>query len=87
MNDTPLNAALALVAFGPARGNARPQDWINVASPMCKYCRECEDVNFAAARIIADYVTALESVCDYEQLTRAQSALANDRTERPEAAT
>lgn len=75
--ETPLSAALALVAFGPARASDRPQDWVHVASPMCKYCREHEDVNLAAARIIADYVTALESVCESEQLARAQSALAN----------
>ena len=55
-----LDAALALVDFGPCRGAERPQDWINVASPMCAHCEEAEDVNLAAARIIAaEYRKAL----------------------------
>jgi hypothetical protein len=59
MSDTPrtdysaLDAALALVDFGPCQGSERPQDWVNVAGPMCAYCEGLEDVNFAAARIIA----------------------------------
>jgi len=48
-----MDAALALVDFGPCRGAERPQDWINVAGPMCAYCEDMEDVNLAAARIIA----------------------------------
>ena len=48
-----LDAALALVDFGPCRGAERPQDWINVAGPMCAHCEGVEDVNLAAARIIA----------------------------------
>ena len=55
-----LDAALALVDFGPCRGAERPQDWINVASPMCAHCEGAEDVNLAAARIIAaEYRKAL----------------------------
>jgi hypothetical protein len=55
-----LDAALALVDFGPCRGAERPQDWINVASPMCAHCDGVEDVNLAAARIIAaEYRKAL----------------------------
>jgi hypothetical protein len=49
-----LEAALALVDFGPCRGAKRPQDWVNVASPMCEHCIGEEDVNLAAARIIAE---------------------------------
>ena len=48
-----LQNALALVDFGPCRDAARPQDWINVAGPMCAHCVGTEDVNLAAARIIA----------------------------------
>ena len=48
-----LDAALALVDFGPCRSGARPQDWLDVAGPMCAHCEELEDVNLAAARIIA----------------------------------
>ena len=47
-----LEAALALVDFGPCR-DGDPADWINVASPMCAHCIGSEDVNLAAARIIA----------------------------------
>jgi hypothetical protein len=55
-----LDAALALVDFGPCRGAERPQDWINVAGPMCAHCDGVEDVNLAAARIIAaEYRKAL----------------------------
>jgi hypothetical protein len=59
MSDTPrtdcsaLDAALALVDFGPCQRSERPQDWVKVARPMCAHCEELEDVNFAAARIIA----------------------------------
>jgi hypothetical protein len=49
-----LDDALALVDFGPCKTADRPQDWINVAGPMCKHCEGVEDVNLAAARIIAD---------------------------------
>jgi hypothetical protein len=55
-----LDGALALVDFGPCRGAERPQDWINVAGPMCAHCEGVEDVNLAAARIIAaEYRKAL----------------------------
>ena len=60
-----LDAALALVDFGPCRGAERPQDWINVASPMCALCEGLEDVNLAAARIIAaEYRHVLEILKD-----------------------
>lgn len=60
-----LDAALALVDFGPCRGAERPQDWINVASPMCGLCEGREDVNLAAARIIAaEYRHVLEILKD-----------------------
>jgi hypothetical protein len=51
--------ALALVEFGPCRDAARPQDWMSVAAPMCAHCQGSEDVNFAAARIIAVEYKAL----------------------------
>ena len=38
-NERQLADALALVDFGPCREADRPQDWINVAAPMCAYCR------------------------------------------------
>jgi hypothetical protein len=47
-----LNCALALVDFGACR-DGDPADWINVASPMCDHCIGSEDVNLAAARILA----------------------------------
>ena len=47
-----LELALALVDFGACR-DGDPADWINVASPMCAHCIGSEDVNLAAARIIA----------------------------------
>jgi len=49
----PLRDALALVDFGPCKTADRPQDWMMVASPMCAHCEGVEDVNLAAARIIA----------------------------------
>jgi hypothetical protein len=49
-----LKDALALVDFGACRDSQSPQDWMNVAAPMCAYCVGTEDVNLAAARIIAD---------------------------------
>ena len=56
----PLRDALSLADFGPCRTADRPQDWINVASPMCAHCEGAEDVNLAAARIIAwEYRNAL----------------------------
>jgi hypothetical protein len=58
-----LDAALALVDFGPCKTAARPQDWINVAGPMCAHCEGVEDVNLAAARIIAaEYRKALSVI-------------------------
>ena len=60
-----LDAALALVDFGPCRGAERPQDWINVAGPMCAHCEGVEDVNLAAARIIAaEYRNVLKILKD-----------------------
>lgn len=63
-----LDAALALVDFGPCRGAERPQDWINVAGPMCDHCEGVEDVNLAAARIIAaEYRKALAVIESIEE--------------------
>ena len=63
-----LDAALALVDFGPCRGAERPQDWIKVASPMCAHCEGAEDVNLAAARIIAaEYRKALAVIKAIEE--------------------
>lgn len=63
-----LDAALALVDFGPCRGAERPQDWINVAGPMCAHCEGVEDVNLAAARIIAaEYRKALAVIESIEE--------------------
>lgn len=50
---TKLEESLNLVDFGPCKDSGRPQDWISVAGPMCKHCVGSEDVNLAAARIIA----------------------------------
>jgi hypothetical protein len=51
-----LKDALALVDFGACKDAERPQEWINVASPMCDHCIGTEDINLAAARIItAEY--------------------------------
>lgn len=55
-----LSDALALVDFGACR-DGDPAEWINVASPMCKHCKGTEDVNLAAARIIAVEYRRLES--------------------------
>lgn len=54
LNPTPLEDALALVDFGPCRSAERPQDWMIVASPMCAHCVGTENVDQAAARIIAE---------------------------------
>ena len=63
-----LDAALALADFGPCRGAERPQDWINVAGPMCAHCEGVEDVNLAAARIIAaEYREALAVIESIEE--------------------
>ena len=63
-----LDAALAQVDFGPCRGAERPQDWINVAGPMCAHCEGVEDVNLAAARIIAaEYRKALDVISAIEE--------------------
>jgi hypothetical protein len=63
--------ALALVEFGPCRDAARPQDWMAVASPMCQHCEGTEDVNFAAARIIAaEYKRLTVWVFGPESLTK-----------------
>jgi len=60
-----LTAALALVDFGACEKAARPQDWVNVASPMCAFCEEGEDVNLAASRIIAkEYRNTLKIIKD-----------------------
>ena len=60
-----LDAALALVDFGPCRGAERPQDWINAAGPMCAHCEGVEGVNLAAARIIAaEYRNVLKILKD-----------------------
>lgn len=70
-----LQAALALVKFGPAAHNPRPQDWIHLANAMLAYCSDGETVTYAAARILAEYVAALEEVCDSDQLARAQASI------------
>ena len=53
MSNPELDAALALVDFGPCRTAARPQDWIAAVTPIFAYSKDFEDVNLAAARIIA----------------------------------
>ena len=59
-----LDAALALVDFGACR-DGDPADWINVAAPMCAHCVGAEDVNLAAARILAaEYRNILEILKD-----------------------
>jgi hypothetical protein len=63
-----VDAALALVDFGPCRGAEHPQDWINVAGPMRAHCEGVEDVNLAAARIIAaEYRKALAIIETIEE--------------------
>jgi hypothetical protein len=65
----PLRDALALVDFGPCKTADRPQDWMNVASPMCAHCEGVEDVNLAAARIIAaEYRVAADKVARLQAL-------------------
>ena len=59
-----LDAALALVDFGPCR-DGDPADWINVASPMCAHCIGTEDVNLAAARIIAAEYRKAQAVIEF----------------------
>jgi hypothetical protein len=54
MSGSALADALALVDFGACRDSGRPAKWIEVAEPMCAHCKGSEDVNLAAARIIAD---------------------------------
>lgn len=44
--------ALALVRVGPRRGSDQ-REWMNAAAAMCGKCSGTEDVNEAAARILA----------------------------------
>jgi hypothetical protein len=55
MNNEALQAALALVDVGPAK----TQEWMICASAMCQFCRPGEDVDQAAARILAAEVRRL----------------------------
>jgi len=48
-----LSDALALVDFGPCRGSAEPAKWMLFAGPMCAHCADLENVDQAAARILA----------------------------------
>jgi hypothetical protein len=69
--------ALALVEFGPCRDADRPQDWMAVASPMCQHCEGTEDVNFAAARILAaEYKKLAEWITDAAPVLESACCLA-----------
>jgi hypothetical protein len=60
----PLSSAIALVKFGPCKSAECPQDWVNVAVPMCAHCEGVEDINLAAARIILGRLEAVQSERD-----------------------
>lgn len=69
--DQQLKDALALVDFGACR-DGDPADWTNVASPMCAHCIGLEDVNLAAARIIADaYRKQINCQAKYDHLVES----------------
>ena len=48
-----LGDALALIALGPQR-SANAVEWCRVSLEMCKHCKGTENVNEAAARIVAE---------------------------------
>jgi len=48
-----LDDALALIALGPQR-SANAVEWCRVSLEMCKHCKGTENVNEAAARIVAE---------------------------------
>lgn len=48
-----LDDALALIAIGPQR-SANAVEWCRVSLEMCKHCKGTENVNEAAARILAE---------------------------------
>lgn len=55
-----LAAALALVDFGPVRS----EEWFIPAQVMCDNCQPGEDVDQAAARILAAEVRRLRAVIE-----------------------
>ena len=60
MPGSPLADALALIALGPQR-SANAVEWLGVSLEMCKHCQGTENVNEAAARIMAERVKTLEN--------------------------
>lgn len=57
---SPLADALALINLGPQR-SANAVEWYLVSLEMCKHCHDTENVNEAAARIMAERVKTLEN--------------------------
>jgi len=67
MSGDSVAASLALVDFGPCKESGQPADWVKVASPMCEYCDDGENVDFAAARILAGEVRFLRAALEILQ--------------------
>ena len=61
-----LHDALALVDFGACR-DGNPAEWIKVSGPMCAHCIGSEDVNLAAARIIAAHYRKFRTALEFER--------------------
>ena len=57
LGDTQISDALKLVDVGPQKS----VEWIEAITPMCKWCERGEDVDQAAARILAKEVRRLLS--------------------------
>ena len=60
LGDTSTHDALALVDVGPLK----TAEWMERSVPMCKWCEKGEDVDQAAARILAKEVRRLREVME-----------------------
>lgn len=84
-----LDAALALIALGPQR-SANAIEWCRVSLEMCRHCQGTENVNEAAARIVAEANAVLS---DFARTapgrlpSAVQDALAPWRPNEPSSAT
>ena len=56
-----LEAAEALIAFGPCRGSLNPARWMELATPLCPHCIAIENVDQAAGRIVLAELNRLRS--------------------------
>lgn len=57
-----LEAAEALIDFGPCRGSINPARWMELASAVCPHCILIENVDQAAGRIVLAELRRLQSL-------------------------